>query len=314
MLLPRLLAAVVLSLIAALVSAQTEAARAPSRSNREQPVEPTVPQDTPPAACHVTLPSDGTFVPSSPLRNGQTAAWEHQFWFGSEKLWTVLPADGTWRGWVAQKPFDFAYQDKLTWHSLDPGFSWKDQPLTVTGKRLDGPAPRFTEIEPLYPGTGIVGGISIPVFGCWEITGHYNDQELKFTVWVTALPEQTRLAAESSQRISEVPPTDETAPRRIHVDGETLAKELHYKVTPDVPAGTAEANISGTIVLQAVIKDGRAQELRYVSGPPLLAQSAIDAVKWWRYRAVMIDGEPVEAEELDTTIEVVFPPTGSGHE
>jgi hypothetical protein len=101
MLLPRLLAAVVLSLIAVLVSAQTEAAR-------EQPVATTVRQDAPPAACHVTLPSDGTFVPSSPLPNGQTAdSWKHQFWFGSEKLWTVLPADGTWRGRIPQETVGF---------------------------------------------------------------------------------------------------------------------------------------------------------------------------------------------------------------
>jgi hypothetical protein len=165
----------------------------------------------------------------------------------------------------------------------------------------------------LYPGTGIIGGISFPVFGCWQITWHYKDQELNFTVWVTALPEQTPFAAESSQKISEVPPTDETAPRRIHVDRETQAKELVYKVTPDVPAGTEGTTVSGTIVLQAVIKDGRAEELRYVSGPPLLAQAAIDAVKWWRYPAVIIDGEAVDVE-VDTTIEVVFPPTGSGHQ
>jgi Gram-negative bacterial TonB protein C-terminal len=157
---------------------------------------------------------------------------------------------------------------------------------------------------------GIVGGISIPVFGCWEIAGHYKGQELKFTVWVTALPEQKPLSAEPLQKISEVPPTAETAPRRIQVDGETQAKDLVYKVTPDVPAGTEAANISGTIILQAVIKDGRTGELRYVSGPPLLAQAAIDAVKWWRYRAVIIDREAVDVE-VDTTIEVVFSPPGS---
>src|SRR5580692_4806600 len=86
-----------------------------------------------------------------------------------------VSVDGTWRGAIPQKPWDYAYHSKIAWFSLDPGFSWKDRPLTVTGKRLDGPAPRFTETEPLYPGTGIIGGISIPVFGCWEITGHYKD-------------------------------------------------------------------------------------------------------------------------------------------
>jgi hypothetical protein len=306
MLLSRSVMVVMLVFIAVLVSAQTVAAPAPSRINRERPVESTVRQDTPPAACQVTLPSDGTFVPSSPLPSGYGIEPPgHQFYFGSEKLWTVLPADGTWSGPIPQKPLDYAYGSKIEWFRLDPAFSWKDGPFTVTGERLDGPAPRFTETEPLWDAAMIIGGITIPVFGCWQITGHYKDQELKFTVWATALPEQKPFAAESSQKISEVPPTHETAPRRIQVDGETQAKELVYKVTPDVPAGTEEATISGTIVLQAVIKtDGRAEELRYVSGPPLLAQVAIDAVRWWQYRAVIIDGEAVE---VDTTIEVCFP-------
>ena len=51
--------------------------------------------------------------------------------------------------------------------------------------------------------------------------------------------------------------------------------------------------------------DGRAHELQYVSGPPLLAHAAIDAVTWWRY---WVTGEPVEVE---TTIEVVFSPVNN---
>jgi len=60
---------------------------------------------------------------------------------------------------------------------------------------------------------------------------------------------------------------------------------------------------------------GRARELQYVSGPPQLAQAAIEAVKWWQYR-IAVDEKaigtgpfPVVLEylEVDTTIEVVFP-------
>ena len=45
------------------------------------------------------------------------------------------------------------------------------------------------------------------------------------------------------------------------------------------------------------------KELTYVSGPPLLVKAAMDAVRQWRYRPTMLDGEPVEVE---TTIQVVF--------
>jgi hypothetical protein len=44
----------------------------------------------------------------------------------------------------------------------------------------------------------IMGGIQIPVFGCWKITGHYKDQELSFVVWVTPHTEQKSLLGGST--------------------------------------------------------------------------------------------------------------------
>ena len=58
------------------------------------------------------------------------------------------------------------------------------------------------------------------------------------------------------------------------------------------------------MVLHGVIgTDGRVHELKYGSGPQLLAQAAIEAVTWWEYR---ISGAP--PVEIETTIEVAFPP------
>jgi hypothetical protein len=157
-------------------------------------------QDAPPPSCHVTLPSAGSTVPLSPARatrvgimaDGMVSA------YGTEKLSTLLPTDGTWRGTLPRKPGDFAYSNKLPWSGT---FSYRDGPLTVTGKRLDGPAPSFTEIEEISGEHWFMGGIDIPVFGCWEITGHYKDGELSFVVWVTAV-----LEPESSSSVSS-PPT-----------------------------------------------------------------------------------------------------------
>jgi protein TonB len=57
-------------------------------------------------------------------------------------------------------------------------------------------------------------------------------------------------------------------------------------------------------VLHAIIgKDGSVQNLEYVNGPPLLMKAAMDAIKQWRYKPTMLNGEPVE---VDTTISVVF--------
>jgi len=64
------------------------------------------------------------------------------------------------------------------------------------------------------------------------------------------------------------------------------------------------ARIWGDVVLHAIIsKDGEIQELTLVSGHPMLAPAAIEAVRQWRYRPYLLNGEPVEVE---TTVTVTF--------
>jgi protein TonB len=64
------------------------------------------------------------------------------------------------------------------------------------------------------------------------------------------------------------------------------------------------ARISGTVRLHAIIgKDGSVTQLEVINGHPLLVQSALDAVRQWRYRPTLLNSEPVE---VDTTIDVIF--------
>jgi len=76
------------------------------------------------------------------------------------------------------------------------------------------------------------------------------------------------------------------------------------KVAPEYPAVAKAARVQGTIVLQATIsKTGTIQNLRVISGPPLLQQAALDAVQQWQYRPYLLMGQPVEVE---TTVNVIF--------
>lgn len=100
------------------------------------------------------------------------------------------------------------------------------------------------------------------------------------------------------------PPPPPATPQRIRVGGNVEAASLINKVSPEYPAIAKTAHVSGTVILHAIIgKDGGIRELQYVSGPPLLMKSALDAVKQWRYKPTMLNGEAVE---VDTTIDVVF--------
>jgi TonB-like protein len=298
-------ATVVLLAFITLLSPQIPS-RPSTQGSMEQSAEEIALLDTRPANCRVTLPSDSVFEPPSPVSPSKTP---DRFFFGTEGLWTMLPRNGTWRGPVPSKPGDFVYDDKLPWYRNQPAFSEKDDPLTVRGKRLDGPAPSFIETYEVDDSAMTMGGISIPVFGCWEITGHYKDQELTFTIWVTSLPGQEPSSRASSPAISSVLPARTAVARRIHLDPETQARSLVYRVVPEIPPAAQAANISGTVVLHAIIgTDGRAHELSYISGPRLLVQAAIEAVVWWRYSIAVVSREIDEPEEVDTTVAVLFPP------
>lgn len=72
---------------------------------------------------------------------------------------------------------------------------------------------------------------------------------------------------------------------------------LIQEVKPVYPPLARQAGVQGEVILQAVIgKNGRIENLRVVSGNPMLVKAARDAVIQWRYRPYLLDGEPVEVE------------------
>ena len=83
-----------------------------------------------------------------------------------------------------------------------------------------------------------------------------------------------------------------------------MAGYLISRTLPQYPAIARAAHIQGTVFLQATIsRNGLIENLRVISGPPLLRQAAIDAVQTWRFRPYLLNRDPVEVE---TTINVVF--------
>lgn len=90
----------------------------------------------------------------------------------------------------------------------------------------------------------------------------------------------------------------------VRVSGAVVAGLLINKTPPVYPRLAIAVRAEGTVVLQATIsKVGTIENLRVVSGPPILQQAAIDAVQSWRYKPYLLGGEPVEVE---TTVNVIF--------
>src|SRR5437660_6407709 len=82
------------------------------------------------------------------------------------------------------------------------------------------------------------------------------------------------------------------APQRVRVSQGVSQGLLIKKIQPPYPPLARQARIQGQVVLQAEIsKDGSIQNLRLISGHPMLAPSAIEAVQQWRYKPCDLNGE-----------------------
>lgn len=92
-----------------------------------------------------------------------------------------------------------------------------------------------------------------------------------------------------------------TSAKRMRIASRVAEANLIHDVTPQYPADAGRARIEGTVVLMAVIgTDGNVKDVRVESGLPVLAQAAIDAVRQWRYKPYVMDGEPVEVDSRIT--------------
>ncbi len=86
-------------------------------------------------------------------------------------------------------------------------------------------------------------------------------------------------------------------PQRVRVSQGVTQGLLIRKIQPNYPPLARQARIQGSVLLQAEIsKDGSIQNLRLISGHPMLAPAAIEAVKQWKYKPYILNGEPVEVE------------------
>jgi periplasmic protein TonB len=141
------------------------------------------------------------------------------------------------------------------------------------------------EAPPPMPGGGVVGGVpgGIPGGQLGGVIGGIVN---------------------ATSNLSYIPKLQPVVPQRIRISQGVTSGLLLRKVEPSYPAIARAARIQGDVVLKAIIdKDGNIQDLQLVSGHPMLVPAAIQAVKQWRYKPYLLNGQPVEVE---TTITVIF--------
>jgi periplasmic protein TonB len=101
------------------------------------------------------------------------------------------------------------------------------------------------------------------------------------------------------------PPQHQSPTRRS--EG-VMAAALIYKVQPQYPAIARAMRLAGTVYLRAIIgTDGTVRQLEVISGNPILANPALQAVRQWRYQPTRLNGEAVEVETLITVKFILDP-------
>jgi periplasmic protein TonB len=165
--------------------------------------------------------------------------------------------------------------------------------FTPTSTSILAPVHETQEAPPPPVGTtgGVVGGVPGGVVG--GVPGGVSNEMLNSAPSVPVLAK------------SPVP----MPVKRVRVGARVAEANLIHDVTPQYPTEAGRARLEGAVVLMAVIgKDGSVQDVRVESGLPILAQAAIDAVKQWRYKPYLVDGEPVE---VDSRITINFTLSGA---
>jgi TonB family protein len=80
----------------------------------------------------------------------------------------------------------------------------------------------------------------------------------------------------------------------LPVGGDVKQAKLISSVPPAYPTLAKNQHVSGNVLIDALIDaNGRVTTMKVVSGPTLLHQAAMDALKQWKYHPASLDGKPV---------------------
>jgi TonB family protein len=84
----------------------------------------------------------------------------------------------------------------------------------------------------------------------------------------------------------------------------TMEGKVIEGVQPQYPEEPLKNRLTGTVVLHVILqKDGTVRQVDVVSGQPVFAEAAVDAVRQWKNQPTVLNGEPVE---VDTLVYVKF--------
>jgi protein TonB len=233
--------------------------------------------------------------------------------------------ESTWdrsarRGWTTLASFGFQAMAlsllllmPLIWIQGPPKLQWFE-PLPVPAAP-PAPAPPVSGQRPMHSSNISNGHVQLPTTIPDHVADLYeqpvaSSPDISNIGVVGSTGSRGRGAIGSIGNAVEVapppPPPLSTHPLRISHWAEG---NLIYRVQPIYPPLARQARIQGAVELRAIIsKSGTIENLVVLRGHPMLVPAAINAVRQWRYRPYLLNGEPIEVE---TEITVNFVLSGS---
>jgi TonB family protein len=217
----------------------------------------------------------------------------------------VPPAADAVRQWVyAPQPAEVRLQVEVPVHA-DHSTQALAMQAPASAPATEAPAvpTLLHRVEAVYPKIALQTGASGTVV--LDVTigrdGHVNSVRVR-----NGHPMLTNAAVEAVKQWVYAP-SDSEVRTEVSIDfggsrssasgGPIQQAVLIYRKDATYPKEAKEAGITGTVTLNATIgTDGQVKEVHAISGDALLAQAAVEAVRQWRYRPTMLNGQPVETQ------------------
>ena len=86
-------------------------------------------------------------------------------------------------------------------------------------------------------------------------------------------------------------------PQRFRVSSGVMAGLMTHRVDPVYPREAKKKHIKGDVILRVLVdKQGQVVDVAVIKGDPMFTEAAMDAVKQWRFKPYLLNGEPIEVE------------------
>jgi TonB family protein len=172
-----------------------------------------------------------------------------------------------------------------------------------TGNTQPSRVVQAAKIEP-EPDDGLIRSIPVEV----DTTTKSARPQTPSNNAVAAAPPQVAMVSASDDTLHGILSSQKALPKLSPTVSEGVTPlVLEHKVMPTYPRDARLLRLEGVVVMHATVTDkGRISDLKAVSGNPVLARAALDAVKQWRYRPAELNGKPTDIE-TDITISFKLP-------